>query len=313
MADITDKKVVFFGGKGGVGKSTSSAAFALACAKNGKETLLVSTDPAHNIGDLFRKKIGGKIRKVDDHLSAFEIDSEKESKNYIESVKDNLKDLVKPKMKEEVNRQIDMASSTPGADEAALFDRMVSLILDEGDQYDTIVFDTAPTGHTIRLLTLPELMGVWIDGMLQTREKFQKDYSQWLGDGEKPDDPVYDILNRRRQRFASVREILLDAEQTGFVFVMNPERLPILETQKAIHQLSHHDLKVETLVINKVLPEDVDGTFLQKRKEREKEYLAMIDETFPDKEKIRIPLLAEDINNFAALEAIAGQLDQVSV
>lgn len=313
MGVITDKKVVFFGGKGGVGKSTSSVAFALACAKDGKETLLVSTDPAHNTGDLFGQKIGGKIKKVGDHLSAFEIDSDKESKNYINSVKDNLKDLVKPKMKEEVYRQIDMASSAPGADEAALFDRMVSLILDEGNQYDTLVFDTAPTGHTIRLLMLPELMGVWIDGMLQRREKFQKDYSQWLGDGEKPDDPVYDILNRRRQRFAAVREILLDPKQTGFVFVLNPERLPILETQKAIHQLSHHDLNVDTLVVNKVLPDEVDGTFFQKRKAREKEYLTMIDETFPDKDKIRIPLLEEDIHDFAALEEIAAHLDQVKV
>lgn len=313
MGDMTDKKVVFFGGKGGVGKSTSSAAFALACAKNGKETLLVSTDPAHNTGDLFGQKIGGKIKRVDDHLSAFEVDSEEESKNYIDSVKDNLKDLVKPKMKEEVFRQINMASSAPGADEAALFDRMVSLILDESDQYETIVFDTAPTGHTIRLLTLPELMGVWIDGMLQRREKFQKDYSQWLGDGEKPDDPVYDVLNRRRQRFAEVREILLNPEQTGFVFVLNPERLPILETQKAIHQLGHHDLNVETLVINKVLPDEVDGTFFQKRKEREKEYLAMIDETFPDKDKTRIPLLEEDINDYAALKKVSDHLDQVKV
>ncbi|HEX6922356.1 MAG TPA: ArsA family ATPase [Bacillales bacterium] len=313
MSAITDKKVVFFGGKGGVGKSTSSAAFALACAKQGRETLLVSTDPAHNTGDIFGREIGGKIKKVGEHLSAYEVDSEKESKHYIASVKDNLKDLVKPKMKEEVYRQIDMASSAPGADEAAMFDRIVSLILDEREKYDTIVFDTAPTGHTIRLLTLPELMGVWIEGMLERREKFQKDYSQWLGSGEAMDDPIYDILNRRKQRFAAVREILLDAAQTGFVFVLNPERLPILETKKAIHQLAHHDLTVETLVINKVLPDEVDGNFFRKRKEREKEYLAMIDETFPDKEKIQVPLLEEDINDFAALERVAGYLNQVTV
>jgi arsenite-transporting ATPase len=311
--EATSKKVVFFGGKGGVGKSTSSAAFALSNARKGRKTLLVSTDPAHNTGDIFGKEIGGRIKKVGENLWAYEVDSEQESKRYIQSVKDNLKDLVKPKMKEEVYRQIDMASSIPGADEAALFDRIVSLILDESKTYDTIVFDTAPTGHTIRLLTLPELMGVWIDGMLGRREKFKKDYSQWLGDGEVVDDPIYDILSKRKQRFATVRGILLDSTQTGFVFVLNPERLPIVETKKAIHQLSHHDLIVGTLVVNKVLPEDVDGTFFQKRKGREREYLAMIDETFPDKEKVHIPLLEEDIHDLKALDTVASYFDRVVV
>lgn len=313
MAPITDKKVVFFGGKGGVGKSTTSAAFALASAGSGRKTLLVSTDPAHNTGDIFGTNIGNKIKVVAEHLSALEVDAEEESKRYIQSVKNNLKGLVKPKMIAEVHRQIDMASHAPGADEAALFDRIVSLILDESASFETIVFDTAPTGHTIRLLTLPELMGVWIDGMLQRRDNFKKDYSQWLGDGEVADDPIYDVLNRRKQRFSAVREILLDSGRTGFVFVLNPERLPIVETEKAVHHLHYHDLHVDTLVINKVLPDDVDGTFFQKRKNREREYLKMIDETFANKEKIQIPLLEEDINDFSALRQVAAYFSQVTV
>lgn len=305
MNSRTKKKVVFFGGKGGVGKSTVSAAYALQKAEEGYRTLLVSTDPAHNTGDLFDKEIGGEITQINENLSALEIDSERETKQYLDGVKDNLKDLVKPKMKQEVYRQIDMAGSAPGADEAALFDRMVSLILDEGGQYDTVVFDTAPTGHTIRLLTLPELMGVWIDGMLQRRKKFQKDYSQWLGDGEVSDDPIYGMLNERKQRFSAVRELLLDETKTGFVFVLNPERLPILETEKAIHQLSHHDLRVNTLVVNKVLPDEVDGKFFKRRKQREKEYLTLVKEKFPGQNKVRVPLLEEDIHDFQTLHEIS--------
>lgn len=308
-----DKRIVFFGGKGGVGKSTISAAYALHSAEKGDQTLLVSTDPAHNTGDLFDKEIGGSIKKVRENLFAYEIDSDQETKHYLENVKDNLKDLVKPKMKQEVYRQIDMAGSAPGADEAALFDKLVSLILDEGEKYDRIVFDTAPTGHTIRLLTLPELMGVWIDGMLQRRKKFQKDYSQWLGDGEVPDDPIYEILNSRKQRFASVRGILLDESQTGFVFVLNPERLPIMETGKAIHQLFHHDLNVNTLVVNKVLPDYVDGQFLKKRKHREEEYLKLIESQFPDQKMIHIPLLEEDIHDFQSLKTISSSLKNMKV
>lgn len=306
MNQLTEKKIVFFGGKGGVGKSTSSAAFAYATSQKGKKTLLVSTDPAHNTGDIFNKNLGNKIKSVSENLDALEINPEKESKRYINSVKDNLKGLVKPKMIEEVHRQIDMASAAPGADEAAMFDRIVSLILDVERNYEMIVFDTAPTGHTIRLLTLPELMGVWIDGMLQRREKFKQDYSQWLGDGEAVDDPIYDVLNRRKQRFAEVRKILLDSENTGFVFVLNPERLPILETDKAIRQLEQHDLVVETLIVNKVLPDEADGTFLKRRKEREKEYLSMVERTFSGKDIIQIPLLEEDVTSIDALRTISG-------
>ncbi|HET7628853.1 MAG TPA: ArsA family ATPase [Bacillales bacterium] len=308
-----EKKVVFFGGKGGVGKSTVSAAYALQSANSGRNTLLVSTDPAHNTGDIFGVDIGGTIQQVRPRLAACEIDSEKESKHYLAGVKENLRNLVKPSMKQEVFRQIDMAGSAPGADEAALFDRIVSLILDESVNYDRLVFDTAPTGHTIRLLTLPELMGVWIEGMLQRRRKFQNDYSRWLGDGEAPDDPVYDLLNRRKERFRRVREILLDDGQTGFVFVLNPERLPIMETKKAVHQLSHHDLRVHTLVVNKVLPDEVDGTFFRKRKQREQEYLEMITEWFGDQQVIHIPLLEEDIHDFDALNEVSKFLSHVTV
>jgi arsenite-transporting ATPase len=313
MRTLTNKKIVFFGGKGGVGKSTTSAAFGLASAKEGGKTLLVSTDPAHNTGDIFNKKLGNNIKRVMDNLDALEIDPEKESKRYINTVKENLNGLVKAKMVAEVHRQIDMASATPGADESAMFDRIVSLILDEQKNYDTIVFDTAPTGHTLRLLTLPELMGVWIDGMLQRREKFKQDYSQWMGDGEAIDDPIYDILNRRKRRFAEVRDILLDRGRTGFVFVLNPERLPILETENAINHLAQHDLAVETLLVNKVLPPEVDGKFFAKRKEREKEYLSLIERTFSGKEIVQIPLLEEDVTSMEALNKISEHIGTVQV
>ncbi len=305
---MKEKKVLFVGGKGGVGKSTSAAALALLYAQQNAKTLLVSTDPAHNVGDIFHKKLNNKVSEVYPNLDAIEIDPSLESKNYIQTVKENIRGVVKTTMQEEVNRQIDAASSAPGAEEAALFDRIVSIILDEGNRYDTIIFDTAPTGHTIRLLTLPEIMSVWVDGMLERRKKRNDTYTQLLNDGESVDDPIFQVLNRRKQRFSAVRQILLNDNLTDFIFIVNPERLPILETEKAIEQLKKHSLVVSTLFINKILPEETGGEFWRKRKENEKEYVAIIENKFENQQKVYIPLFESDINSISMLEEFANHL-----
>jgi arsenite-transporting ATPase len=307
---LMKKKILFVGGKGGVGKSTSAAAIALLHAKQNDRTLLVSTDPAHNVGDIFHRTLKNKPIEVYNNLDAIEIDPSIESKNYIKTVKENIRGVVKSTMQEEVNRQIDAASSSPGAEEAALFDRIVSIILDEGEKYDTVIFDTAPTGHTIRLLTLPELMSVWIDGMLERRKKRNENYTQLLNDGEPIEDPIFAVLQRRKERFAAVREVLLNKEKTGFIFVLNPERLPILETAKAISTLAKHKLEVNTVVINKILSEDIEGDFWRKRKDIEKDYVKQIEQEFSKQLKLYIPLFDTDINSISLLERYADCLKE---
>lgn len=299
-------KIVFVGGKGGVGKSTSAAAFAWQSAENGSNTLLVSTDPAHNLGDIFKQKIGGKVKQLAANLAALEIDPEIETANYIKGVKENIKGVVQASMMEEVHRQLDTAKASPGADEAALFDKLISIILEEKENYDTIIFDTAPTGHTIRLLSLPELMGIWIEGMLQKRQKTNDNYTQLLNDGEPIEDPIYDVLKNRKERFSKAREVLLDPKQTSFVFVLNPERLPILETKKALELLDNYHLHVKTLIVNKVLPENPEGEFLSQRKKHEKQYVNLIEETFTKQELIYVPFFSHDIIDKQQLKQFSG-------
>jgi arsenite/tail-anchored protein-transporting ATPase len=293
--DVLTKNIIFVGGKGGVGKSTTAAAIALQSAEQGFKTLLISTDPAHNVGDIFRTKIGGKTKELADNLYALEIDPEIETDNYIKSVKENIRGVVHSGMMEEVHRQLDTAKASPGADEAALFDKLISIILEERANFDKLVFDTAPTGHTIRLLSLPELMGVWIKGLLDKRRTTNENYSRLINDGEPVEDPIYDVLRIRQSRFSEAREVLLDKKQTGFIFVLNPERLPILETKKAIELLNKYDLVVSTLIINKVLPEEADGNFIMERKKHEKQYIELIRETFTKQQLIFVPLFSQDI------------------
>lgn len=305
--DVLSKSIIFVGGKGGVGKSTSAAAIAWKSAKEGNRTLLVSTDPAHNVGDIFNRQIGGKTIEIADNLYALEIDPEVETENYIKGVKANIKGSVHSSMMEEVNRQLDTAKASPGADEAALFDKLIHIILEERKNFDKLVFDTAPTGHTIRLLTLPELMGVWIEGLLEKRRKTNANYTALLNDGEPREDPIYDVLRERQERFSKARDVLLNEAETGFIFVLNPERLPILETQKALGLLHNYHLHVKTLIVNKVLPEEADGNFLMERKKHEQKYIGLIKETFPKQQLIFIPLFSRDIVSKDQLELFSEQ------
>lgn len=308
MEDLK-KKIIFVGGKGGVGKSTSAAAIAWQAAKQGYKTLLISTDPAHNLGDIFGQTIGGKVTELGACLHALEVDPEVETDKYIKGVKANIKGMVHSSMMEEVHRQLDTARASPGADEAALFDKLISIILEERDNFDKLIFDTAPTGHTIRLLSLPELMGVWIEGLLQKRQRTNENYSRLLNDGDPVEDPIYDVLRNRQERFRSVREIMLDAQETGFIFVLNPERLPILETEKALSLLDQYHLHVRTLIINKILPENADGDFLMKRKEYEARYVNRIKEKFNRQKLIYIPMFSHDIINKQQLEKFSNYIE----
>lgn len=293
-------KLVFFGGKGGVGKTTSSSAYAYACAIKGEKTLLVSTDPAHSLCDIFEKKIGSKIIELEKNLFALEIDPEEESQSYIKNIKKNMKDIVSPVIVKEIEKQLDAASVSPGSDESAVFDKLMEIIIDYNDKYDRIVIDTAPTGHTVRLLSLPELLGGWMDRLIEKRKKAMELYEMANRDESRMQDmvmqdPVIATLNRRKEKMEKARDILMDDNMITFVFVLNPERLPIEETKKAVKILSKYGIKVNELVVNRILPEGLNDAFWVKRKSLEGVYLKEIESYFSDKHIIKIPLIDSDV------------------
>lgn len=310
-----ERRVLFFGGKGGVGKTTCAAAFALLAAGRGRRTLLVSTDPAHSTGDVLCARLGPEPRPVSENLHAVELDPERLAERYIEEVRGQLFKAVPSRLKAEVDRQIDMARVSPGAEEAALFDHLAELVRVRRREYDLLVFDTAPTGHTLRLLTLPELMQAWVDGLLKRRRQVNQLGAMWrqmtVGQGaDDAGDPVEAALMARRRRFYQARQVLLDPGETAFVFVLTPERLPIAETARALGMLGRHGVPIGGLVVNRVLPDEVDGhPFLVARKRQERAYLDEIDARFSHQPRLRLPLLAQDVSGPEGLRQIRAALE----
>jgi arsenite-transporting ATPase len=293
-------KIIFFGGKGGVGKTTCSASYALYQAKRGLKTLLVSTDPAHSTSDIFETKINDTISNLLPNLDAIEISGEKESKKYMDGVRASLKQIVSPIIVEQINKQIDAASISPGTEEAALFDKMIEIIIEKYDEYDRIIFDTAPTGHTLRLLSLPELLGAWLDSLIQKRSKSVNLMSMALkghkaSDKDLEKDEVISILKRRYDKVLAAKKIMMDDHYLSFIFVINAEKLPIDETAKAIKILEKYDVRVSSIIVNKILPDNMQDEFWISKKMQEQKYLNIIKETFKDKKIITLPLLKEDM------------------
>ena len=295
-------KIIFFGGKGGVGKTTCSASYALYEANRGLKTLLVSTDPAHSTSDIFETQINDTITNLLPNLDAIEISGEKESKKYMDSVRVSLKQIVSPIIVQEINKQIDAASISPGTEEAALFDKMIEIIIEKNDEYDRIIFDTAPTGHTVRLLSLPELLGAWLDTLIQKRSKSVNLMSMALkgqkaSDKDLESDEVISILKRRYDKVLAAKKIMMDNNQLSFIFVINAEKLPIDETVKAINILEKYNITVSGIIVNKILPDNMQDEFWISKKEQEQKYLNIIKETFKGKKIITLPLLKEDMKS----------------
>ena len=336
MDKLFDRRIVFVGGKGGVGKTTTAGALALMAAESGRRTLIVSTDPAHSLGDIFDTRIGNEETSLGPNLTGLEIDPEAEAEQHIATVKMSMKSLVAPKMYREVDRQLDLARHAPGTMEAALLERMADLMAEARERFDLLIFDTAPAGHTIRLLSLPEVLGAWSDGMLGHRDRsrklgnllkvFGRDHAREDafgmigGSQEEPDDSrdgrIQSILLNRRRKFYRARELLTDPTITAFLLVINAERLPILESKKTLDLLKKFNIPVTGMIVNRLLPSDADGEFLRERRLQEDQYRAEIEQTFARLQKVYLHLLPHDVHGVETLREIGlhivGQLGDSS-
>lgn len=305
-----ERKYIFFGGKGGVGKTTCAAGYSLSLAQKGFRTLVVSTDPAHSLSDIFGKQIGSHEVELGLNLAGLEIDSQEESQKYMDRVKSNMSSSLSPIIMQEMERQIDAAYVSPGAEEAAIFDKLLEIIEETETTYDKVVFDTAPTGHTLRLLSLPELLESWIENLIYKRKQAQKFLTMGLSKKERTEDPVLNILIKRKEKFKKARDLLVDSQKMSFVFVITPEKLPLLETRKAIGVLDKNKISVGGIVINRILPGEEASTFWQNRKKIENEYLEQIEKEFGKRIITKIPLMDNDVSG-DSLSSVASVFSDI--
>ncbi len=301
---------VFIGGKGGVGKTTISAATALWMAKSGKKTLVISTDPAHSLSDSLEKEISHVPTQITENLYAVEIDPEVAMEEYQARLREQA--AMNPGMGlDMLQDQMDMASMSPGIDEAAAFDQFLKYMT--SDEYDIVIFDTAPTGHTLRLLSFPDLMDSWVGKMIKIRRqigsmaKAFKNILPFMGDEEEEDRALQDMEATKKQINAA-KAVMSDPERTSFKMVVIPEEMSIYESERAMKALEKYNIHADGVIVNQVLPEESDCEFCNARRKLQQERLKQIRERFSDQVVAEVPLLKKEAKGIDTLERIAEQL-----
>jgi len=306
---LLSRPLIFFGGKGGVGKTTLAAAYSLASARAKIRTLLVSTDPAHSTSHLLGLNLGDEATEVEANLWGVEIDADAHAGRYIDLVAEDARAVVSPEILPTVGRHLEIARSAPGMLESALLERFMDLMEQCPATYDRIVFDTAPTGHALRMLQLPALLSVWVEGLASQREKMatvERFARNLVGDEEPAEDRLLDKLRARQRRVEDARRRLL--RDATFNLVLNPERLPIEETARALALLREAEIEVGAIVVNRILPDVAEGEFLAARLEQQRTYLQEIDERFSGHRLVRIEQAPHDFASPEQLEGPAATL-----
>ncbi len=280
-------RLLLFGGKGGVGKTTTSAATAVWLADSGLRVLLVSSDPAHSTSDSLGVEIGSEPTPIEgvDGLFGLEMDPESKISTLLPKLGEmmnnmgsgggmgglgSLSMMLEPNAKEEMAEMRSEVQTSdmviPGLDEALAFDELLRHV--EDPTWDVIVFDTAPTGHTLRFLSLPELIESWSDRLIRMMRVSGGIRSMIFG--RKESESMKEELERFRRRVLHVRRVLSNEEITSFTLVTIPERMGINETLRAHESLSEYKLPVPSCLVNRVTPE-FDHPFLSNRREAELE------------------------------------------
>ena len=287
-------RFIFFSGKGGVGKTSMACTHAVRFADQGRRTLIVTTDPASNLADVFEQPIGHHVTPIDGvpNLWAMEIDSDQATQEYIDRAMAPIRAAFPPQMVQVMEEQM----SGPCTAEVAAFDRFTDFLeapAAGGQVYDAVIFDTAPTGHTLRLLELPAEWSQSIDAAS-------------AGSGQTcigPAAAIQDAKHKYERAMATMR----DPAAATFVFVLHPEAIAIKETQRATAELARLGIHTHELIVNGVIPaEETINPLFAARATMQAKYLEQIADELPLPTQ-RMPLLAGEIKGVAGLRAVGRQ------
>ncbi len=310
VAEHPNLKYVFFGGKGGVGKTVLAGAAALWFAGNGKRTLLASTNPVHSLTSLLGQDVFGRHTPVSGapNLYAYEIDT----RDTIERSKREIREKVEwflryAEIKTKADEFVESATMNPAFEESAMFENMIDLMFE--DQYEVYVFDTAPTANARRLLGMSSVYSMWVNKMVQSRQEAMTlrellSYSR----RRKEKDPLLEYLLSLRERMDRAKGLLTRPEKTAFFFATLPEALPIAVIRRFIGWFEEFGIPVGGVVVNmvidpRVVNEDTPD-FVRNRVAMQAEYLKEIERTFPNVRAI-VPLFDTEVRGLPMLSQTA--------
>lgn len=305
--DKNETTFVFVGGKGGVGKTTVSASTALWLAQQGKKTLIISTDPAHSLSDSYEIPIGHYPTRIAQNLYAVEVDPEIAMEQYkAQADQQALTNPSKASGMDMLKEQLEMTAMSPGADETAAFNIFLEYM--QTQEYDMVVFDTAPTGHTLRFLSFPEVMDTWIGKMINTRQKlsmFFKSLKNIMPFMEDDDEAkAMQSMEETKKKIEAARKIMADPERTSFKMVMIPEEMSIHESEKALEALKKYHIYTDGVIVNQVMPEILDCEFCASRYQLQQKRIKSIEQRFPNQEITQIPLQKGEVKGIEDLQEI---------
>lgn len=310
-----DIKYILFGGKGGLGKTTLSAATSYWLAKRGKKVCVFSTDPQASLTDIFEKKIFGQGEvEIVPNLFALEIDADKRIADYQNEIRNKIKEMYKmEKIPDEIEDYINSSSAEPAMAESATFDAMVELMT--SGRYDYYVFDMMPHGHAIRFLGMAEILDQWVAKILDVRKKASEygETAAVLGGGKgglAQEDYVLKELEFIRGRLDFVSNMIRDKKHTAFFYVLIPELMPILDTRKAIEMFREFNVEISGVIVNQVYPETLlneEGVpeFLKNRIRSQQNYLKQIVEEFGSMIKGIVPMLEREPKGLEMIERVS--------
>ncbi len=313
LAEHPRLKYLFFGGKGGVGKTVMAGATALWFAQQGKKTLLASTNPVHSLTSLLGQDVFGRHTPVAGvpNLYAYEIDTRDTIEKSKREIREKIEWFLKfADIKTKADEFVESATMNPAFEESAMFENMIDLMFE--DQYQVYVFDTAPTANARRLLGMSDVYSMWVNKMVQSREEAMSlrellSYSK----KKKEKDPLMEYLLNLRTRMGHAKELLTDAEKTAFFFVTLPEALPIAVIRRFIHWFDEFGIPVGGVVVNMLIDKSSvhDGTpdFVKNRVAMQDEYMDEIWRTFPDVRAV-LPLFDTEVRGVEMLRRTAEHL-----
>ncbi|MGE5715241.1 MAG: ArsA family ATPase [Acidobacteriota bacterium] len=307
------RRYIMFGGKGGLGKTTFSAATAYWLAKQGKKVLVFSVDPQASLTDIFQKDIFGKGPvKIMENLWAQEIDADSHIKAYQDEIRKKIRDMYGlEKVPEEIESYIQAASAEPAMEESAIFDAVVDVVVQEN--YDYYIYDLVPLGHALYYLSMAKVYDEWINKVTKLREdmrEYEEMVSRLKREKETEQDAILNELVYIKGRINASSKILTDKEKTAFFFVVTPEDMIIVDTEKAAKLFAQFDVPIGGYVVNRVIPHElIDQNipdYLRNRIQMQDKYLGSIRTTFGKDVLAYVPELERDVTGLQMIEKLAG-------